>query len=105
MDKRLLAAIAAALAFIAPGLAQTSTAAPYAVVPAATLEQPATISPYAAPPAPFVAQPPGVNGSNSGCGCSCERLWFAGDYTLGWIRAMSLPPLVTTSPAGTVQAS
>ncbi len=33
------------------------------------------------------------------------RLWGTADYLVGWVRGDSLPPLVTTSPAGTAQAS
>jgi hypothetical protein len=32
------------------------------------------------------------------------RWWVSGDYLLGWIRGGNVPPLVTTSPAGTPQA-
>jgi hypothetical protein len=41
-------------------------------------------------------------------GCDCEmccgrrsRLWVSGEYLLWWIKDSALPPLVTTSPAGT----
>jgi len=31
------------------------------------------------------------------------RFWFRGDYLLWWTKAAELPPLVTTSPAGTAE--
>lgn len=36
---------------------------------------------------------------------SPERFWLHGDYLHWWTRALQLPPLVTTSAAGTPQAS
>jgi len=30
-----------------------------------------------------------------------DRLWFRGDYLMWWARGADVPPLVTTSPAGT----
>ena len=33
------------------------------------------------------------------------QIWATGDYLMGWVRGAHLPPLVTTSPAGTPQAS
>jgi hypothetical protein len=35
--------------------------------------------------------------------CSQDQWWGSADYILGWVRAASVPPLVTTSPAGTAQ--
>ncbi|HLN30084.1 MAG TPA: BBP7 family outer membrane beta-barrel protein [Gemmataceae bacterium] len=32
-------------------------------------------------------------------------LWFSADYEFAWIKGTPLPPLVTTSPAGTAQAN
>jgi hypothetical protein len=34
-----------------------------------------------------------------------ERWWVTGDYLMGWIRSAGVPPLVTTSPPGTVQTA
>jgi hypothetical protein len=34
-----------------------------------------------------------------------ERWWITGDYLMGWVRSVGVPALVTTSPAGTAQAS
>ena len=34
-----------------------------------------------------------------------DRCWFNASYMLGWTTPTHLPPLVTTSPAGTPQAS
>jgi putative beta barrel porin BBP7 len=33
-----------------------------------------------------------------------DSFWFTGEYLFGWIRGTNLPPLVTTSSAGTAQA-
>jgi hypothetical protein len=33
------------------------------------------------------------------------RIWFEADAQMAWLKGMRLPPLVTTSPAGTAQAS
>jgi hypothetical protein len=35
------------------------------------------------------------------CGALAGRLWVRGEYLLWWTKGESLPPLVTTSPAGT----
>ncbi len=32
-----------------------------------------------------------------------DSFWITGEYLFGWIRGTNLPPLVTTSPMGTVQ--
>jgi hypothetical protein len=50
---------------------------------------------------------------SSGCGCgscqtSCDtccvpRNWASGDYLLWWTKGNPLPPMITTSPAGTPQ--
>jgi hypothetical protein len=34
-------------------------------------------------------------------GCSSEPYWVSADLLLAWVRSVSLPPLVTTSPPGT----
>jgi len=47
-----------------------------------------------------------VGGFDGGCCnlCPCPtRLWFRGDFLMWWGKAANLPPLVTTSPAGTAQ--
>jgi hypothetical protein len=36
---------------------------------------------------------------------SPERWWITADYLFGWVRSSGLPPLITTSPAGTAQAN
>ena len=41
-------------------------------------------------------------GLMGGGNCSPSRLWFNGEYLLWWTRARYLPPLVTTSPNGTL---
>src|SRR4051794_10872817 len=61
---------------------------------------------------------PGGNGLEEGsagpgcgepcCGPSCQacgprgQFWFSGEYLLMWMREFSAPPLVTSSPAGTL---
>src|SRR5437879_4999432 len=42
---------------------------------------------------------------NCGADTSGDRWWVSADYLFGWVRSSKLPPLVTTSPAGTPQAS
>jgi hypothetical protein len=39
----------------------------------------------------------------SECPNSNEWVWLRGDYLVGWLRGMHVPPLVTTSPTGTAQ--
>jgi hypothetical protein len=41
----------------------------------------------------------------TGCRGTKEQFWVTGEYLLGWIQGAGLPPLVTTSPAGTAQAA
>lgn len=56
--------------------------------------------------APQVFAPAGpVFGPEDDTNPMSSRLWGYGEYLLWWIRAASLPPLVTTSPAGTSQTS
>jgi Putative beta barrel porin-7 (BBP7) len=35
-----------------------------------------------------------------GCPGSPSRWWVSGDYTFGWIRGVSVPPLLTATPVG-----
>lgn len=39
------------------------------------------------------------------CAAACPRFWLSTDYLIGWIQGGNLPPLVTTSPAGTPSTS
>src|SRR5581483_9312989 len=34
-----------------------------------------------------------------------KNLWFSADFEFAWLKGMRVPPLVTTSPAGTAQAN
>jgi hypothetical protein len=55
-----------------------------------------------APPA-FPAEPAAPH--CGGCYCGPDgRIWAEADYLLWWVRGAPLPPLVTTSPAGTPQS-
>lgn len=61
-----------------------------------------------APPAPVVEstvpEPVVVNGEGMDVAGS-ERFWATGEYLFGWIQGSKLPPLVTTSPAGTARSA
>jgi hypothetical protein len=51
--------------------------------------------------------PCGCGGSNSSladCYCDCSTNWFRFEYLMWFSRGRNVPPLVTTSPAGTAQA-
>lgn len=89
MMKRMLTAACAALVFDAALVAQT---------PVETLKAPAALEAPAMPPA-----------ACAGCDAPRERrgdrFWVNGEYLFAWIQGYRLPPLVTTSPAGTAQAS
>jgi hypothetical protein len=67
------------------------------------------ISPSDAPMASSAAD--AVSGGCDTCGCDdcCDcgpRGWFVNaEYLMWWTKGRSLPPLVTTSPAGTAQAA
>lgn len=69
-------------------------------------------APDAAAPAAAVGVPAGAPGEDCGCRTSCceweshvcgprGRVWAEADYLLWWMKGAPLPPLVTTSPAGT----
>jgi hypothetical protein len=65
----------------------------------------------AAPAAPAALAPPVAAQSGPVLTCdsgdarsSGERVWFDAEYLLWWMRGQSLPPLVTTSPAGTAMS-
>jgi hypothetical protein len=81
----------------------------------------ASLAPEAPPmPVPWTAMPaeacvcdgPGGACICDGSGCpicpeTCGppgRLWLRGEYLLWWLQGQRLPPLLTTSPAGTPQA-
>lgn len=65
-------------------------------------------SPTPAPapaPADAPAPLPRIPGSCEGdCARPKEQLWVTAEYVLAWFHGDNLPPLVTTSPAGTPQA-
>jgi hypothetical protein len=83
MGRRTCTAFLAILAGVSQARAQAPTPAPPAGEPA-----PACV-PLAADVRP-VAGPPGDG-----------RVWAEADFLLWWMRGAALPPLVTTSPAGT----
>jgi Putative beta barrel porin-7 (BBP7) len=96
--RRFSAALAAALCLVGLVRAQTpgpgaAPALPESLLPpieAIPADQPApamvpTSGPAAAPPQ--------------------DCFWGSADYLFAWVRSASLPPLVTTSPAGTAQAA
>ena len=86
--RRSVAAVFAVLACVSLGLAQDRTAPPAAAAPTPTpVDQPRVAA----------------TGDCAGGDCAADacRLWGSAEYLLGWTRGQLLPPLVTTSPAGT----
>jgi hypothetical protein len=53
-------------------------------------------------PAPAPAEPIGCCNA---CGLGDDRFWVSGEYLLAWVHGTALPPLVTTSPTGTLMAA
>lgn len=92
-------AVVAALALSAGALAQES-AAPMG--PEATAEM--STEAAASPPAIETAVPPPTV-EIAAPATKPSQFWFEGQYLLGFVRGDTLPPLVTTSPAGTPRAS
>jgi hypothetical protein len=88
MTQQTIAALAVTVAFAGTSLGQLPTDLP--------TTPPASPEAEAAPIMPIAtnndAEVPG-------------RLWFSSDYLHGWMQPAHLPPLVTTSPAGTARAS
>lgn len=91
MTIRITVALAIVIGLVGPLLGQTSEAP----LPQQQL-MPGTVAAPVDGPSPYLVDgvPPGA-----------ERFWAKGDYLLGWMRSMRLPPLVTTSPPGTPQTS
>src|SRR5947209_4099776 len=58
--------------------------------------------PAQAPLAPLVVE---NLGDGPGPGWDAPQFWASAEYLLGWFSGDRLPALVTTSPAGTAQAS
>jgi hypothetical protein len=100
MTNRVLIAIGAALGFVGATLAQAPPGTP--TLPPAASGVPALPPPAAAdgPAVPFHSFCAG-----EGCADPGPRFWVTADYLLSWIQSNRLPPLVTTSPAGTPQAA
>jgi hypothetical protein len=93
MTKRMLLALGAALLSVATVIAQ-SPAVTTPVVPAP--QQPSTHSDEGAPPSAMPTSPStSPNDENA--------FWAEVDYQLSWLRAVTLPALVTTSPPGTAK--
>jgi hypothetical protein len=87
MTTRVTVALAALLGLVESILGQT----PDGPLPAQPL-MPGMVLVAPGEPAPcFEEAPP----------CTPERFWVRGDYLLGWMNGMRLPPLATTSIAGT----
>jgi hypothetical protein len=91
MTNRILIAIGVLFAFVGATLAQTPAGAP-SLPPPAVADGP--------PAVPFPSFCAG-----EGCADPGPRFWVSADYLLSWIQSNHLPPLVTTSPAGTPQAA
>lgn len=88
MISRIAASLCATLALAMPVLGQT---AGYVVTPLST---PDVIAPSVAPAAIIEEAP-----------VAPETWWTSADYMFGFIRRAHTPPLVTTAPAGTPQAT
>jgi hypothetical protein len=101
MWKRTAAALTAALGLTAQTIAQSPTPVQPVPGPMPMEETPASPSAPAVGPTGLIANAP-----CDGCASNFqERWWVSADYLVGWIRGTNLPPLVTTSPIGTPQAS
>jgi Putative beta barrel porin-7 (BBP7) len=104
----------ACLAFGEDARAQSPTpppACPEAAQPAGPFPKPAEVMPAPGCAIGGSLPSPGCAGGEclpAACGESpCGppgRVWAEADYLLWWMKGASLPPLVTTSPAGTPQA-
>ncbi len=83
----------------APGEFQAPTPTPMATDrPAAPLTNPLPIDTVQQPATPITVPGDFMPAPND------WRFFFNADYALAWLREKSLPPLVTSSPAGTPQA-
>jgi hypothetical protein len=101
MMERLLVALGTAFLCAGPTLAQTPSAAPPPLPPAAAAD-PKPAPPPDAKPAPL---PAGCCPAAEGCADVDGQFWAAADFLVAWFSGDRLPPLVTTSPAGTARAS
>src|SRR5438094_9128045 len=86
MTRQIIITLAVAAVFAGTSLAQLPTDIPKPAPDAVE-----------APPAPIV--PVAIDNDAPG------RLWCFADYLSGWMQPAHLPPLVTTSPAGTARPS
>ena len=87
MTQRTIVGLTVALLFVGKSVAQPPTELPPGPAPAASEAS----TPPMVPLATDDLTAPG-------------RFWFAADYLSGWMQPAHLPPLVTTSPAGTPRA-
>lgn len=104
MNGRWIAAVAASVLWAVSARAQAPAPAgsesSSSAAPAAVGEVPVKA------PSMAVAPVAGTAGACTGCGECCDQmLWTSGDFLLGWIQGMTIPPLATTSPAGTPRAT
>ncbi len=95
MTRSLPAALTAALLFASVAAAGEPLAPPNAPPPTASLGGPVATGPVTPPTAGVPFDAPGEAAPRGG------RAWFDAEYLLWWMRGQNLPPLVTTSPAGT----
>jgi hypothetical protein len=64
-----------------------------------------TVSPPPTAPVSWASESPGWPGADDGpAGDTATRFWVGADYLLWKVKGDPLPPLLTTSPAGTPQA-
>lgn len=92
MMKSIFTILAAALFLQVTALGQTSVET-----------RPAIPAPAALDVAPVT--PPSCFTDDAPCADRGGQFWVSGEYLFAWIQGYSLPPLVTTSPAGTAFAS
>jgi hypothetical protein len=92
MIKRMVAALGAGLVLLGSARAQAPTAPPNGP-PSPAAEGPAV------PAAACLPSGPATDGAAAGC------FWVRGDYVAAWFTGANLPPLVTTSPAGTARTA
>src|SRR5260370_4358682 len=88
MTQQTIVSLTVAMFFAGMSVAQPPTNLP-------SMPPPAAGDAHAVPIVPTVTDDAGAPG----------RLWFAADYLHGWMQPAHLPPLVTTSPAGTARPS
>jgi hypothetical protein len=115
MIKRLTFVACTLFAFAGPTMGQTPYAPPAAPTRAPAPESANNPVPWPAgptqpesPAVPPATAPQPMNGPGLCAGPGCDgagHFWLTAEYVAAWFHGDNLPPLVTTSPAGTAQAA